>query len=119
MTFLQKLGQWIVKGIAIANGAYPFVPEKYRDEVAKGVDTLSHVGGIVVQVEAVGEALQIKGPDKLRAAAGPAAQAILQSALVAGRKIANPELFRQGSTKIADGVADILNSLDQDEVKGV
>jgi hypothetical protein len=38
------------------------------------------------------------------------AQAILQSSLMAGHTLADPVLFKQGATKIADGLADVLNA---------
>lgn len=72
---------------------------------------LSQIASIITQVEAMGQALGIAGPDKLRAASPLVAQIILQSALLANHSISDGPLFTQGTTKVADGMADILNAL--------
>ena len=68
------------------------------------------------QVEVFGQVLGTNGPDKLKAAT-PSVQQILLSSLVAGKKIKDEELFKSGSIKVTDGVAEILNSLDEDGAK--
>lgn len=87
--------------------------------VGRVLDTSEKFTSIIKQVEISGQALSVPGPSKLLMAAPNIEQAILESAAIAGRKIANPTLFKQGATKIADGWADVLNSLHEDEAEKV
>ena len=63
------------------------------------------------EVETIGEALSLEGPQKLTAAAPLVSQIILRS-VASDRKIKNRELFQQGVEKISGGMADILSSLE-------
>lgn len=122
MTFLSKLGGLIVKGIAIAAGVQPFIAAmnpKVGAEVQAVADGLSQAEDVIVSVEAVGQALGIKGPDKAKAAA-PLMMQVLINTLVLGhkdRKIANQALAMQGAQKVGEGIADFLNSLHEDAAK--
>jgi hypothetical protein len=122
LTFLKKFGEYILKGLQIVTGVAPVIatvvtaqsPEN-AGKVQTGLTDLSAIASIIQNVEAFGQALSLAGADKLKAAQPLVAQMILQSALLANHKIANAALFTQGTTKVADGMADILNSL-QDKV---
>lgn len=119
MTFLKKFGAIVLKGMAIAAGLQPLIgtgSQKAGYLTGQVVDTLGQVAVIVGQVEVFGQVLGTKGEDKLKAAT-PAVQQILLSSLVAGKKIKDPQLFKSGSTKVTDGVAEILNSLDENSAK--
>jgi hypothetical protein len=124
MKFLSKLGAIISKVnpvLGIASGIVAgFLPQDKRGKVENVTATISNdlsvLAGVITSVEGVGQALGIKGPDKLKAAAPLVAQAILSTALLSRHKIANEALFQQAATKIADGMADLLNSLDADGV---
>lgn len=122
MTFLKKLAQIILQATEIATGFAPLftkvVPQS-AGVIATVQSDLALVGQEIVSVEAFGQALSLPGAQKLQAAVGPVSQIILQSALVSGKKIANQALFAQGAQKVADGVADILNSIDQNEASAV
>jgi hypothetical protein len=121
MTFLKKFGALIVKMTAIVAGVAPIVAttDKSNALVTTVSADLAQIGQVITSVEAVGQAVSpnMKGADKLIAAAPQVAQVILQSTLLAGHKIGKPELFAQGSKKIADGMADVLNSLKDDGVQ--
>lgn len=124
MTFLSKLGSILLKATGIITGFAPLftasIPGTKDDKIVGTViSDLQQVGSVVAQAEAFGQALSLTGAQKLTAAAGPAAQVILQSALLAGKKIANEELFKQGSQKVASGIADILNSIHPDDVNEI
>lgn len=114
MTFLKKLGQIIVKGIGIATGLLPIVqvalPQSEGTLQVVSRD-LSEIGQIIVAVEAMGASLGLAGPDKLHAAAPQVVQILLQSALLANKPIANPQLLSQGAQKISDGMVDVLNAV--------
>lgn len=72
---------------------------------------LTEIAGVIVDVEQMSIALALKGPDKLKAAAPLVADIILKSTLLANHKVADAVLFQQGASKIADGMADCINSL--------
>lgn len=80
---------------------------------------LQQIAGVIQTIEAAAAAATapIPGAEKLQMATPLVAQAILQSSLLAGHKIANPTLYNQGAEKIASGMADVLNSLHEDAVK--
>jgi hypothetical protein len=114
MRFLTRIGQILAQATAIAAGFAPLIKQTAPGASAV-IDTvsadLSQIANVIVTVEVMGQALQIKGPEKLRAAAPLVAQVLLQSSVLANHKIDNPTLFQQGASKIADGMADVLNSL--------
>lgn len=116
MKFLTKLGQIIAKVTSVATGIAPLFPQ-YDKVTGKVVDTLNAVAAIVMNVEIFGQVLNTPGPDKLKAATPAVAQIILQSDMMAGKKINDQVLFKQGVEKVTAGIADILNSIKDDEVK--
>jgi hypothetical protein len=114
MKFLSKLGAIILKMTEIVAGFAPLAAYTMPSQAAniQVVSTdLAAIASIITNVEAVGQALTLAGPQKLQAAAPLVAQVLLQSSLLANHKIAQPELFKAGSQKMADGMADVLNSL--------
>ncbi|HEV3469253.1 MAG TPA: hypothetical protein VG148_08025 [Pyrinomonadaceae bacterium] len=121
MKFLTKLGQAVLKGIAIVSGVAPAFSQipGLSGPVQTISQDLSQIAQIIAQVEVIGQQLGHGGPDKLSAAAPLVEQVLLQSSLLANRKIDKnrADLFTQGSKKIADGMADVLNSLHEDEVQ--
>jgi hypothetical protein len=117
LTFLKKAGQIILEGAQIFTGFAPFLTSAIPH--SQGLVTtvskdLSQVADAVIQAEAIGQALSLPGPQKLQAAAPLVSQILIDSSIVAGKQIAQPDLFKQGSQKIADGMADVLNSLHPD-----
>jgi len=117
LTFLKKAGQIILQGAEIFTGFAPFLTTAYPKSA--GVVTtvskdLTQISDAIVQAEAFGQALSLPGAQKLQAAVGPVSQIILDSSIVSGKQVADPVLFKQGAQKIADGMADVLNSLHPD-----
>lgn len=121
MTFLKKLGLIVTKIGAAAVGLEPLIhgmlPAAAQAIEARVIGSINQLAGIIVQAEAIGNVLSLPGADKLKIATPLIANEIVQSALLVGKKIAKPELFQQGSQKIADGLADVLNSLHEDGAK--
>ena len=114
MKFLSKLGQIILKGVEIYAGFEPVAEMAFpgqKDKLQVISKDLSEIASIVVNVEGVGQALKLAGPQKLQAAAPLVANAILQSSILVNHTINDQALFQQGAQKIADGMADVLNSL--------
>lgn len=117
MTFLKRVGQLIVAGLKIVTplvfGIGPLVSAENPNAtpvVAKVEDVLTQLQSVIVTTEAIGQSLGLAGDAKLRAAAPQVAQLVLQWAHLVGHQIENGPLFTQGTTKIADGMADVLNS---------
>lgn len=118
MSWLKTVGQIALAGAKIAGFAplvMPFIPEDRRTTVdaivARTTDTLSSISGVIAQAEIMGQALALPGADKLKGATPAVAQLVLQSSILAGKKIADPAKFQAGCQQIAAGVADVLNSL--------
>lgn len=122
MKFLTKLGQVALKFVVGIDTFAPMVKGFTPDHIDRVIDRVgdysTQAAGVIMQAEIMGQALQLAGPDKLRAAAPAMAQVILQSDAMIGRKIKNPALFEQGVLKITDGWADLLNSLDAGDLEG-
>lgn len=121
MKFLTKLGNVLLQVTQVVTGFAPLAKVAlpgYADKVDVVSQDLAELSQIIVNVEAVGQALSLAGPQKLQAAAPLIAQVLIRSSIVANHKVANPVLFQQGATKIADGLADVLNSL-EDKVETV
>ena len=122
MTFLSKLGGIVLKGIAIANGYGPLAAglfPKAAPVIAEVSSELQQAAQIVVTAEAMGQALNVKGPEKATAAAPLMMQLLIQG-LVAGKqgaKIHDQTLALQGARKMGEGMADFLNSLHEDGAK--
>lgn len=122
MTFLKKLGSIIQLVSGLFLGFAPTLTKALpgtTGEVTTISKDLTDIGNVVVEVEAFGQLQGLSGADKAKAAGPLVAQIILNSSLVAGKKIANPVLFQQANVEIAGGVADLLNSLHEDSVATV
>lgn len=120
MSFLKKFGAIALKVTQVAIGVAPVVSQiapSTAPAVSTATDGLSLIAQIIMQVEVAGQALALPGTDKLKAAGPLVAQAVLASSLMAGKKIADPELFRKATEGIASSVADLLNSLDEKALK--
>jgi hypothetical protein len=114
MKFLTKLGQIILKGVEIYAGFSPLAQMAFpgQSQTLQVISKdLTEIASIVVTIEGAGQALSLTGTQKLMAATPLVAQAILQSSILVNHTIADPVLFKSGAQKIADGMADVLNSL--------
>ena len=85
-----------------------------KEEIKVVSQDIAQIADIIVLVEGIGQAGSLPGADKLKVAAPLVAQVILKSSIMAKHDIDVPVLFNQGVTKVADGMADILNSLKGD-----
>ncbi len=115
MTFLSKLGAILLKATQVITGFQPIQQAMYpqaSNVVTKTISELSLLSALVVQAEAMGQALGIKGPDKAKAIAPLVGQMVLTSEMMVGRTIKDVALFNKGCLGLGGDVADILNSLD-------
>lgn len=113
MGFLKKLGQILLKGTQIVTGLGPLLPGQ-AGTIARVADTLEKIAGVVTSVEVFGGVLGTSGPDKLKAAVPAAAQIVLQSDILAGKKIENHPLFMEGVGDIVTGLVKVFNSVKAD-----
>lgn len=120
MTFLKTLGSLIVKGLQIITGfALPIAQVAAPGTVPiiqTVVNDLQQIGNIIVQVEAIGQALALTGAQKLTASAPLVAQVIMSSSLLVGHVIADQAKFTAAVNGIASNFADLLNSLQADAI---
>jgi len=117
MGFLKKFASIALKVTSLAIGFEPMIRGAIPGDDGKTelvFDRLEQVRDIILQVEVFGQAISLPGAQKLEAAAPAVANLILQSSIMAGRKIDDPEMFKQGAKQMAAGMADILNSLKDD-----
>jgi len=121
MTFLKKLGQIIASVAGIAAGVgplvLPFLGAGKAATIEKTVvNDLTQIGQQVVNVESIIQTPG-SGAEKLRAVTPLVASIVQGSEMLYGKKVYDEALFIRGSQKIADGTADILNSVHPDEAK--
>lgn len=117
MGFLKKIGSIILKGAAIATGYGPMIgalAPAAAGTVTRVTDIFSKLAGLVITGEAMGQALKLPGDQKLAAVTPLAIQMILQSDVMLGRKVKDQAKFAAASATIVSGLADLLNSLDDD-----
>jgi len=123
MTFLKKLGQVLLKVVAIAAGVGPIIQPfmgsgKAAQVTGTAVNDLTSIGSIIVQIETAFAAIpNSTGAQKLAASIPLIANIIKTSELVSGKKIANEALFTQACQEYAQATVDLLNSIHPDEVK--
>ena len=125
MTFLKKLGQVLLKVVALAAGIGPVIMPflgsgKASQVTGTVVNDLTSIGQVVVQIETALVAVpNSTGAQKLQAALPLVSNIIATSEMVAGKKIANQALFTQACTEFTQATVDLLNSIHPDEVKTV
>lgn len=124
-SWLKATGAAVLKYGALVPGLQPYfqfiptiaalTPTKKDDALAPViVSELNQLTGVIVSVEAAGQAIQAGGPQKLQMAAPQIAQIILGSAAMAGKKVEDPAMFQKGVESVTSGWADIMNSVKAD-----
>lgn len=113
MGFLKKFGVIVGGVLQTVAGVSSLFPKSGIPII----DTFAQISRIIMTAEVFGQALNIPGHDKLKGVTPLVAQLILQSDMIAGKKIDNPVLFKKGAEQVAAGVADILNSMKEDAIK--
>lgn len=117
MGFLKTLGSILSKGFAIWAGFAPEIQQAIPGS-AGVVQTISkdltEIADVIVQVETMGASLNLTGDQKLTAAASQVRQIVIDSAIVAGRPIADTGAFNRNVDGLASAIVGILNSLHPD-----
>lgn len=120
MGWLKRVGQIALQIVVGIDTFGPMIKAIASDRVDRVVDVVGDKTRQFVQViahaEMFGQALGLTGADKLTAATPAMAQVILSSDAMIGRKIKDPEKFKAGVAQITAGWADILNSLDDNDL---
>jgi hypothetical protein len=120
VTFLKTLGSIILKATQIVLGFAPIAQSAFPSQagtIQTVEDKLQQIANIIVQTEAIGQALTLTGAQKLTAAAPLVAQEILSSSLLVGHQIADAAKFQTAVSGIASNMADLLNSLKADAIQ--
>lgn len=115
MGFLKALGIAVLKITQIVTGFAPQVQQLVPGTagiIQTVEDDLTAIAKIVQQAEVFGAALSLPGADKLKGAIPAASQILLQSELLAGRKIKDEAKYAAAVATITGGIADLLSSLD-------
>lgn len=120
LTFLKKLGGIVLQVGAVVTGLYPLIQPmlgsgKPATIVGTAVNDLSQISKLVIQIEAVGQSLNLTGPQKLQALVPLVQNVVLTSEVVDGKKVANNDLFVKACTEYAQATVDLLNSIHPDE----
>lgn len=116
LSWLKKAGQVLLKAEEMVVGFGPMAGAIYP-QAAPVIQTVSadlqDIEKIVVQAEAMGQALGLPGAQKIKAA-GPIVAQIVLSRLVAGRKVKDQAAFAAACERLGGDIADVLNALDGD-----
>ncbi len=114
MNFLKAFGLAALKITAIVSG-FDFtklVPQQVAGEVRFVKNHMSEIMKVVVDVEAIGQALSLSGPQMLEAEIPKVSQLILDVLMDLNPKfkIADEAEYRAGIAEIANGAARVLKS---------
>jgi hypothetical protein len=118
VSFLKNLGNILSTGLNVANvltqnlGPVIATAAPATAPAIQNIsDELPKIAEAIVQAEAIGQLMQLSGPDKLKIAVPWVTQVVLKSPLMAGKAIAQPEVFKQAIVDLTNGVVGILNSV--------
>jgi len=112
MSWLQSVGQALVKGGAVVQNFVPLGVQVASVVNPGAAVTVEGLAAIIASVEAIGQQLNASGPDKLKAAVPLVTQAVLQSGFMRDHRIARPEVFARAMEEFAQATVDMLQSLD-------
>jgi hypothetical protein len=110
MSWLKKVGTILVKAAQIIVGVQQILPPGVVGIMQSVEDVLAQALQVIVDVEAMGAALALTGPQKLQAAVAAGTQIFLRWSAKLGRKINDQALFTAGVTQVFDGLVKIANS---------
>ena len=117
MTFLSKAGSLLRHGVKPIRGLFEvFGYDRSKDTIKDDDDVLAQIFMATVEAESIGQELELAGEDKAKIA-GVLVRKIFSSKYAFGDKIKRPPLYNQGMEKIASGVADVQNSMDEGDLR--
>lgn len=124
MSLLKKIGSLLASAnpvIAIVAGLIsPLIAQAKQGQAAKVTATIQNdisvLGGIIANVDAVGQSLGLTGAQKFQAALPQIGKAIAGTALLANHKIANQALYDKAVAEYTQATVDLLNALHDDGV---
>jgi len=117
LSFLKKLGQVVLTATGIVTGYGPtlaaMIPGDKDDKaLARITDGLDNAMGAIVGAEMFGQALNLPGPDKAKAAAPALFQILMASKLIAGKKLKDPAKAKAAAEAMGGNLADFLNAFE-------
>lgn len=119
MTWLKKVGQFLVEGISRVMEWFPFLAPltPLTQGSTKNIESdLGAIQNIIVAVESILTAPG-SGAAKLTAAVPLVKTFIQNSSILVGKNVANQTLFTTACTEITQGVVDLLNSIEPPSAK--
>jgi len=120
MGFLRALAGAVLTGLRIVNGFVPAASQYVQNSPVgmRALDTLTKLFGIAQATEVQIETLKkdpkwttMSGADKFAAALPLSTQVILVSEAVAGKEIADEEMFMEGVRLMQEGAFKVQSSL--------
>jgi hypothetical protein len=117
LSFLKQLGQILVTATSVVTGiGIPYAKTTATDKddafLAVAKDKLDEAFGAIVGAEMFGQALNLPGPDKAKAAAPALFQILLGSKLIAGKKPKDPAKAKAAAEAMGGSLADFLNAFE-------
>jgi hypothetical protein len=127
ISFLSKLGNLIVKGAAVIGGFAPLLEAAAPKEsglIQTVSADLSAMANVVVSIEgavqsANAQGAALTGAQKLQMAIALIQPIVLQSNVIAGKKIADPSLLTKAVGEYAQATVDLLQSVHPDEAQNM
>jgi len=122
LTFLKRAGLELVNAASIVELGYPIlgrlIPRAVQPAADVAVADLETFAGIVTKVEQISASIPagLSGEQKLVAVLPDITRAVAASSMMAGKHIANKELFQKAMNGYAQATVDFLNSIDPDSV---
>jgi hypothetical protein len=116
MSWLKAFGKGALTGVkiagAIAGVIPPTLPQGKPQDTAQHVsDTIGAIASVVMTVEAMGQAFNQPGADKLRVAVPLVEQVVLASPIMQGKSVENQEAFHAACTGLTNDIVALLNSV--------
>lgn len=114
MSWLKQIATWIVAGVKLELGLSNVVQQQYPQTsavIATINSELTQIADIITTVQAVGYSLGLPGDQKARAAGPLLNQAILKSAFMVGKEVADPVANAKAAEALAGAFADYFNTL--------
>lgn len=111
MSFLADIGK------SLARGAVVSLFSRVAATSDPKASDLENMAQAVIMMEAIGQRLGTKGPDKLTAVEPMVMAVVMSSGLMAGMEVVDQERVKTGVRKMTSGLADILNGVRRKDEK--
>ena len=111
MSLLKKIGAAILKGAMYAAGIVPAIQGQIQPAMPQSEDMFNYINGIIQTIEAIGQAAQTPGPDKLKMAIPLVSAALLKYTNDLHHEVKDEALFQKACDEYTQASVDLQNSL--------